>query len=315
MKIGVIGDVHFSTNSSIVREMGDLYSKRLEHCIKSINWAEEKTKDCDLIVYLGDFFDEAKLSALEISAFTEIKWNKKPHIIICGNHEMGRSDLQISSAHLFKLLPNFTFITEPTSLDGLLYFLPYSLNPNLDKYSGEKIVFSHNDIAGINYGGFTTTHGLDINEINMFFVNGHLHNGSVLKPGVINLGNFVGQNFSEDAFNYSHNLMILDSISLEYELIENPFSFNFYKISELKELAKIKDNAVLSITAKKEDLPKFREFLENNKKVLYSRILTEVEYEKVEIGKVDLSVNHLELFRDYISKTLGEEGVKEFGKI
>ena len=42
MKIGVIGDVHWSSYSSIVRSTGDVYSTRLENLIQSINWSENK---------------------------------------------------------------------------------------------------------------------------------------------------------------------------------------------------------------------------------------------------------------------------------
>ena len=125
MKIGVVGDVHWSKYSSIVRSRGNKYSTRLENCIKSINWAEEVTKHCDLIVYLGDFFDKSDLSAEELSALNDLIWNDVPHKFLVGNHEMGLNDLSFSSSHTFNLHDNFEVIDEPTYLEQncLLNFL------------------------------------------------------------------------------------------------------------------------------------------------------------------------------------------------
>ena len=40
MKIGIVGDIHWSRYSSILRQRGDKYSVRLENCIKSINFLQ-----------------------------------------------------------------------------------------------------------------------------------------------------------------------------------------------------------------------------------------------------------------------------------
>ena len=103
MKIGIVGDIHWSKYSSILRSRGKKYSKRLENCIESINWAEDTTRDCDMVVYLGDFFDNESLKSEEITALSEIKWNKLPHKFLVGNHELGLNDLSFSSAHIFDL--------------------------------------------------------------------------------------------------------------------------------------------------------------------------------------------------------------------
>ena len=72
MKILIVGDVHWSTYSSIVRSRGKKYSTRLENLINSVNWAERiaDEENCDRIIYLGDFFDKADLTAEEITALT-----------------------------------------------------------------------------------------------------------------------------------------------------------------------------------------------------------------------------------------------------
>ena len=61
-------------------------------------------------------------------------------------------------------------------------------------------------------------------------VNGHLHNGNRISKNLINLGILTGANFGEDAARYPHNIMVLDTDTLAFELIENPYAFNFYKL-------------------------------------------------------------------------------------
>ena len=55
-------------------------------------------------------------------------------------------------------------------------------------------VFSHNDVAGINFGNFTSKDGFkldDINRLSTFYFNGHLHNYSKHNR-LINVGNLTG---------------------------------------------------------------------------------------------------------------------------
>ena len=70
MKLLVIGDVHWSTYSSIVRGRGPHFSTRLENLIASMQFVEhiaDKYK-VDEEIFLGDFFDKPDLNAEEISA-------------------------------------------------------------------------------------------------------------------------------------------------------------------------------------------------------------------------------------------------------
>ena len=92
MKILVVGDVHFCQYSSILRERGELYSKRLENLLWSLNWVENQAGvlECDKVVYLGDFFDRSDANAEELTALTEVKWSDLPHVCLVGNHELGR---------------------------------------------------------------------------------------------------------------------------------------------------------------------------------------------------------------------------------
>ena len=285
MKLGLYTDVHFSKYSSIIQSRGDKYTTRLENCITSINWAEEVLKDCDKIICLGDFFDKAFVDAEVIEALNEINWNSKEHYFLLGNHEI---EGQFNN---LKLLPG-KWITESMIEDNIA-FIPFG---------GEElwsdIVLSHNMIKGIQMGGILSNTGIDLEEIKekcKIFVNGHLHSDEII-GNYISLGNLTGQNFSENAQYHSHNIMILDTENFEYELIENPYAFNFYKLDKLIPL---KNNAVITLKTKYKDI-------ELPKEVIASRIILEKELDDTENEKLeDLEIDHIESFKNYILMTLG----------
>lgn len=116
MRALIIGDVHFSQTSSIIRKRGEFYSERLENLLWSINWAEkqaEKNK-VDKIIYLGDFFDRSDLNAEEVTALQDIVWSNVPKWFLVGNHEISRRNASYSTVHLFNLIPNAHIIDKPT---------------------------------------------------------------------------------------------------------------------------------------------------------------------------------------------------------
>lgn len=323
MKIGIVGDIHFSEYSSILRGRGMYYSTRLENCVTSINWAESATADCDQIIYLGDFFDKSSLNAEEITALNAIKWNNKVHRFLVGNHEMGINSLAYSSAHIFnderrEVIDKafLAYYDEGTEL----VFLPYVLEDNrtsLDdmfppKQDGvSRIIFSHNDIAGIQLGQFISTAGYSIEEIERncdLFFNGHLHNGMPITNKIINVGNLTGQNFSEDGFKYSHNIFILDTDTMTYEILENPHAINFYKIEgakNVKDLNRVK-NAVVTVKVKADIAPELKRKMDEDPNIIASRLI--IDYGKSEKKDIEsLSVDHLEEFRKFVYTRLEGE--------
>ena len=245
MRLFIVGDVHWSEYSSILRGQGERYSVRLESLIKTIDWCEKTAmeKDCVRIVYLGDFFDKPTLNDREISALKEVKWAELlPHDFIVGNHESSVSGLRFSSTKALKR-DGFAVHDAPSDEEwgGIqLCFLPYVMEDErkpLEEYfrkTGRKrVVLSHNDIKGISFGKVESKTGFSIGEIEAnsdLYVNGHLHNGSWVAKKVLNLGNITGQNFGEDAYRYGHHAAILDTETLGIEFIENPYALNFEQI-------------------------------------------------------------------------------------
>lgn len=292
MKYLVIGDVHWSQYSSILRSRGHKYSTRLENLIKSINWAEElaEKEKCYGIIYLGDFFDRPDLNAEELTALQDVEWAKDiNHIFIVGNHESNVNTLQFSSTKVFESI-NATVISEPTVWDmghAIFTFIPYSTNLKpLSEYVPEtkrkSIVFAHADIAGIQYGRIVSTQGFSINEIEnncSLFFDGHLHNGGMVGKNIIIVGNLTGQNFNENAQLFDHNVYVMDieGDEITVERHTNEDALKFYKIkveseNDIDIINKVHQNAILSITCNNLYKDLVLECLNNNSNILDYRL-------------------------------------------
>lgn len=335
MKILIYSDNHWCQYSSIVRKRGEKYSLRLENQIKSLNWVEDlgRNNRVQLSVCCGDFFDTPTLNAEELSALKEVNWNKSiPHYFLCGNHEMGSNDLQFNSVNALLSVPNAEVIDTIHSLNcPKILLLPYILEENrkplkyyISKFLNNStdindlIVFSHNDIKGIQMGAFVSEKGFEISDIEnncALFINGHLHNGAKVSDKVINVGNLTGQNFSEDAFKYEHCAYILDTATMKIQVFKNPFALNFYKI----DLTDGKDwtifdnieNAVLTVKCFEKDAKILKNILAENSEL--SKYVIEIRYiiqpEIIKDNNIETSqlksVDHLEMFKNYILETLG----------
>ena len=337
MKLFIYADPHWSSYSSIVRSRGEKYSKRLENLINTVQWieAEAKVQKCDAIVCLGDFFDKSELNSEEITALQEIGWANLKHYMLVGNHEMGRGNLEHSSSHLFALMPNVEVIDFPYVYNiednTSLVFMPYILENNrrpLKEYTetmqlcDNVIMLSHNDIAGIQMGKFMSTSGFSIEEIEEncnLFINGHLHNESEIGNKIINIGNITGQNFSEDAFNYGHNAIILDTTEHTLVRVDNPFAMNFYKVDFTNmqpiiddkkiqnTLIQLKFPAVATIKVNNEVEFLVKDLLTTCDNIIECRLIRDGinSVEMLDIYDTESSLDHIKKFQQYIYDTFG----------
>lgn len=345
MKILVIGDVHWSQYSSILRKRGNKYSYRLENLIQSVNWAERLSCEtfCDCVVYLGDFFDRSDCNSEELSALKEIHWDNKPHYFLVGNHEVSGSNMIFNSTNIFDLA-NFSIINEPYVKkynDFELCFLPYILEDDRKDISeyfngeyGKRIIFSHNDIKGYQMGKFISQEGFDIADIDKscdLYLNGHLHNGGKVTNKIINVGNLTGQNFSEDAFKYDHSVILLDTDNITCAVYENPYALNFYKIDftenndidYINQLSmQMKKNCLATIKCKEEDSsylrsrfdPNYRnETIPYNCNMVESRFVIQLsKSNNLEKKQEEFHIDYLNQFSNYMIDLLGDSDVLQY---
>lgn len=335
IRVAVCGDVHMCKNSSIVRGRGARYSQRLENCIKSVNWFERLASDngCSIVVYLGDFFDSAMLDDETITAVNDISFNENvQHYFIVGNHESSVNGLYYNSASVLGRVKNSLVVSQLTEYvwDNVAFdFIPYILESDrkpLSEYvkqDGRRhIVFSHNDIAGLQMGKFVSKTGFEMGEIEdlcTLYINGHIHNFGEIGKSITNLGILTGQNFGEDAFKYNHYVMILDidtetgAICCDYHT--NPYAFNFYKMEvdddfdlEKYECLKWKPNGVVSVKCIDKLVDRVKEFLRVRGVVEYRIIVkTSVDTQNKEMTQ-ELSSESI----DYLKKFV-EASIEKFG--
>jgi DNA repair exonuclease SbcCD nuclease subunit len=342
MKILLFADLHMCPRASIINKWGTKYPSRLENCLESVNWLERKAEElgCDYIISLGDFFDKPDLTSETITACQDIQWSWLQHYHLVGNHDASNSSLTFNSANCLSN-DNHRVITEPLMLqagDCDLCFLPYVTECDrkpLNEYFTERtfnphrIIFSHNDISGIQLGPVMTKTGFSIEEIEAncdLWINGHLHNGQALTPKVINLGNLTGKDFGEDAMRHRHNIAVIDTSTMSIEYIENPYAYNFYKLqidcdTDILCLEQLKNNAVVSIKCEQSLVEKVKQKIEATDNIIESRIILVKHYEESteDAQEMDLTVDHLARFIECCkatleSSTLLEEELSEICK-
>lgn len=336
MKVLIYTDNHFCEKFSIITKMGDKYSLRLENQIKSINWAEDLAykNGCQYVICAGDFFDKPNLTQQELTALNEIKFAPLcAHFFLVGNHESEENDLHYNSTEVLQQDRNSNFIVaEPRLLEepGFeLAFLPYITEARrqpIESYfpapKTKRLLISHNDLFGVQMGPAVSTIGFkpaELASISDLCVNGHLHNGQwVIKDKVLNLGNLTGKDFGEDATRYTHNVLLLDTDTWTYELIENPYAFNFYKLEintddDFKKLLKLKDNAVLSIKCKAELAQDLREAIAALSNVVEARIVLtrELADGETEVDLTDLTVDQYVKFAECCREKLENTAILE----
>lgn len=342
MKILLFADLHMCPRASLISKWGTKYPSRLENCIESINWLERLAEEqkCDYIINLGDFFDKPDLTSETITACNEIMWSNIPHYHLVGNHDASTSSLEFNSVNRLSDA-HHTIVDRPWTLNlhnCEICFLPYVVEcerKRLNEYfprtaiTKPRVIVSHNDINGIQLGPVVSKTGFtkeEIEESCELFFNGHLHNGQKITSKIINLGNLTGKDFGENAFKHSHNIVILDTKTLEYTFVENPYAYNFYKIqidseNDLNILSTLKNKAVVSIKCDSSmvDLTK-QKLAELSNKITESRLIIVKKYEDTtEASTVDLSVDHIARFIDCCKAnldvtTLLEEELSEICK-
>ena len=328
MKIMLFTDLHMCPRASIINKWGTKYPSRLENCIESVNWLERKAEELgvDFIISLGDFFDKPDLTSETITACNEIQWSDIMHYHLVGNHDASDSSLIFNATNVLSS-DRHIIISEPTKREACgcdLCFLPYVTECDRkplseyftgpENYNSHKIIFSHNDISGIQMGPVVSKTGFSIEEIEAncdIFLNGHLHNGQALSSKVINLGNLTGKDFGEDALKHSHNVAVLDTSKMSIEYIENPYAYNFYKLQidyedDIQQLEQLKNNAVLSIKCEQSLVEKVKQKIEVTDNIIESRIILVKHYEEAtgETQELDLTVDHLARFIECCKATL-----------
>lgn len=211
----------------------------------------ERIKPEDIIVHLGDLFDNRNVIPINLLNYglqiiEEMSQIAPLHIII-GNHDLwSRSASEINTIRPFKYTPNVYIYEKSTLIEyngKSILMMPYIEKKKdqidiLKKYSGTDYLFCHSDLNGAKMHLTSVAHKnndkIDVSDFSGFSKvrTGHIHL-------VQSMGNitFVGSPFQMDRNDYGDQkgIFILDTNTGEEEFIPNKISPVFKKVSILKE--------------------------------------------------------------------------------
>lgn len=249
-KIFMIGDTHLSLGyPNSYHKWYKIHQQYFSEFL--IPLLKEKVEKGDIIIHLGDLFDNRDIIPIEVLNYgmnivEEISKIAPLHIIV-GNHDLWtRSHSEINSIRPFKYIPN-VFVYDKTKQinfnDMKLCLMPYieSKEEQVELIKENKncdYLFCHSDLNGCRMHLTSVAHKnknkIDIEEFNNFkrVFSGHIHIRQISKNF-----EFIGSIFQMDRndMNDKKGITILDTNNGTTEFIENNTSPEFKKIYLLKE--------------------------------------------------------------------------------
>lgn len=348
----LIGDLHISADRARysllkVKPRENDYSMRfcprLAHLYETIKWIDNKP--CGglfkKIVQLGDIVSKATLDAEELSMISEVGCITEEWTCIRGNHGLGINNHDSDSAvRLKEIIRRPQWLVEEDWESGKFYnlvYLPYVLEKDrkpLSEYlegmdiSLPTLILNHNDIKGMDYGGYIEKNGWSIEELEDWgdlIICGHIHNQQWLTDKILIVGNVDGENLTEDYRLHPHGIWRLDEGAFLdgvepkqcMEFIENPYAMKFANVEIKKEedIAKIKaesdDRTILAITVPESLADKAQDLIDNHlaggKKIVKSD-----GKRKKTVDKIVLE-NHIDKFKRCAIAEFGD--LKVIGEI
>ena len=243
-KILVIGDLHIGNN----RNNPDFFKIVLEYG----DWINHicETRNIKNIVQLGDVFHFREMvhnpSINCAHQFFE-KLQKYNIHIITGNHDSFYNDS--SEVHSLKLLsnwPNITVHEKVSVLDNVCFC---GWGAKIDDIPDSDILFGHFDIKGFQVSSTKVSeHGFSATELMQkckILMSGHYHKPQIRfydKKPLVYSGSAFQLNWGESG--EKKYVYVLDSDSLQYEMIENEISPRFEYIRNEKDYEKANNNFV-----------------------------------------------------------------------
>ena len=250
-KIYMIGDTHIGLG----------YPNKAEKWFKIhqeyfndflIPMLEENVKEGDIIIHLGDLFDNRDIIPINLLNFAMDQVEKiskiAPLHIIIGNHDCwSRSSDEINTVRPFKYIPNVNVYDKVSTIDykgHKLLLMPYiEKKKEQIKYINQNkdcdYLFCHSDLNGAKMHLTSVAHKnlnkIDVDEFKPFkgVYSGHIHLVQKSKNFV-----FVGSNFQMDRNDYGDQkgIFVLDVETGEENFIENKVSPVFKKVRIAEEI-------------------------------------------------------------------------------
>lgn len=310
MKAFLISDTHFGTHILDVDEWLNMMKDYFYSFF--IPLLEEKVEDGDILIHLGDLFDNRSQIPIHVlNAVDEILVRISeilPIHIIVGNHDIyNKNTNEINSPKTFRWIPNVHVYEETTLIeynDKKLVLMPWvntkkeQIN-KLKEYSGSDYLFCHSDLNGcrmhLSSVAWKNKNKIDVEEFASYkaVYSGHIH----IRQENKNF-KFIGSPYHLDRNDYGDKkgVYILNIDSGEEEFIENNVSPEYKRLKILKseDLEKLEN---VDCTKNYIDLYLSNNLLINDRKV---RRRVEGILEKKKFAKI-------EYVNDLKSKEVGEK--------
>jgi DNA repair exonuclease SbcCD nuclease subunit len=284
MKYLIAGDLHIGNN----KNNPAFFKTSLQYADWIKNICLEKS--INTIIQLGDVFHNREMVHVPTincaHDFFEKLSDYQIHIVV-GNHDaLYNNTSDVNSLKLLKNWPNITLHEKVGVLDNMCFCGWGTKLEDIPDTSD--VVFGHFDIKGfemnaykISEHGFTASNLME--KCKMLF-SGHYHKPQMRfydKKPLIYSGSAYQLNWGESG--EKKYVYILDSESLQFEMIENTISPKFVKIKDASQTDEIKNNFVSIEIDKVEDLPKIETQLKNAKCLDFITVLKKQQSVKSEL--------------------------------
>ena len=328
MKILLYSDIHISRTSSILplNSSNPKYTYRQNMILELGKYladiADKYTPD--LIINLGDTFDNHTLTSYDIDVASEFfkcfEHINIPHLVIVGNHEMINQDF--NAIRILNNITNIRVISQSCSIDTndlvlgksleslQLAFLPYCDYKDILEFPTGQLLFSHIDIAGSSIRkNVVLPTGIEQttlkNNYKLIF-NGHIHKPSIMQ-NIINVGSTTTHSFSDDEDSVPQ-CYIYDTETNDLQIFKPTCCPLFRKcnISTLQELTEYVDNLdsnykyILHITCPYEIKEDVKVYIRDNDKVLNQRLNLKITQKEEQLKQQQEKLNDVHLNEDVI---------------
>lgn len=318
MKIFIYSDLHISKTSSILplTSSNPKYTYRQNMILELGKYLAEiiDEEKPDLIINLGDTFDQHTISSYDITVASEFfncfRLLNMPHLVLVGNHEMMNYDF--NAIKLLNNINNITVISEPCTIHSELFqhitdkielaLMPYMEYKDILELPKGSFLFSHLDIAGVKIrDNIELEDGIDIKTLSDYKLvfNGHIHKPSI-KNNIVSVGSVTTHSFSDDN-NSVPQCYLFDTNTLDLKTFKPKMcplfrKVEIYNISDLKNYIDKLDKSykyILQVTCPFELKESVKDLLQNNGNIILAHRLNikMTSIPKTEINNVEVLPN------------------------
>ena len=329
MRIFMYSDLHISKTSSIMPQniTGSKYSYRQQKILETGKYLVDiidKEKP-DLIINLGDTFDQHTLTSYDISIASEFfkcfRYLSIPHLVIVGNHEM--VNYEFNAIDILSNIDNITVISEPTTIDlnllsafnpnsdvvvqsanneiqsAKIALMPYMEYKDILSFPDGDFLFSHIDIMGMTIrGNYELPEGVSADQLQKYKLvfNGHIHKPS-MKGNVVNVGSISTHSFSDDNDSVPQ-CYIFDTETLDLKTFRPTMWPLFRKVEITSEEDLVKHlnymdkdyTYIMQVTCPFEIKESVKDLLSKAEFIIASRLNVKAEQNKDTSEKIDIEV-------------------------